>query len=331
MKAKIVLFVFSNTRGVPKMLRRIQASDMEAEVVYDARAPKEVVRACRGADAVFTILTPFPKEVIEALDSTVRAIVVAAMGYDHVDVAAAEKRGIIVSNVPDYAVQEVAVHQMALMLSALRKINIYNRIVHEGRWTEPDFVSGYPVHRLSSLTYGLLGFGKISRLVAKYTLAFGMRVIAYDPFIPKDFMEEAGVICAKDAYEVFQSADIISPNVPLADELRYMIDEQAIDAMKDGVIIVNTGRGALIRESALIEGLKKGRIGAAALDVFETEPFCDRNNPLMEMENVILTPHIAYQTEESEKEVMERAIDAVILAAGGKEPADVVKLKEHRI
>lgn len=307
------------------MTRRIEAEGIEAKVVCDVTEPADIVRACKGADAVLTILTPFTEEMIGRLDASVKAIVVAAMGYDHVDAAAAAKRGIIVANVPDYAVQEVAVHQMALMLAALRKINIYDRIVHNGGWTGLDFVSGYPVHRLSTMTYGLLGFGKISRLVAKYTLAFGMRVIAYDPYIPEDFITEAGVACAKEADEVFEAADIISPNVPLADESRYMIDADAIAKMKDGIIIVNTGRGALIREPDLIEGLRSGKIGAAALDVFESEPFCDTDNPLMGMENVILTPHIAYQTEESEKEVMERATAAVIAAAKGKVPPCAVK------
>ncbi|MBQ7676601.1 MAG: hypothetical protein IJT32_00045, partial [Lachnospiraceae bacterium] len=238
--AKIVLFLFSDTRGVPEMRRRIEAAGIEAQVVFDAFDEERIVGACDGADAVLTILTPFTGKMIARLAPSVKAIVVAAMGYDHVDVKAAAKRGIAVANVPDYAVQEVAVHQMALMLASLRKINIYDRIVHGGGWMRPDFVSGYPVHRLSTLTYGLLGFGKISRLVAKYTRAFGMRVIAYDPFIPKDFIEEAGVVCAQSANEVFAQADIISLNVPLADESCYMIDAGEIARMKDGVIIVNT-------------------------------------------------------------------------------------------
>ena len=197
--AKIVLFVFSDTRCVTKMTQRIEAEGMTAKVVYDVTAHDDVLAACRGADAVVSILTPFTGEMIAALDSSVKAIVVAAMGYDHVDVNAAAKRGIIVANVPDYAVQEVAVHQMALMLAALRKLCIYDRIVKSGGWTVLDFSSGYPVHRLSTLCYGLLGFGKISRLVAGYTLAFGMRVIAYDPFIPRDAIEKAGVIFAGSA------------------------------------------------------------------------------------------------------------------------------------
>ena len=324
MKKKIVLFLHKQTRGVPELLNMIEEAGMTPEVIYDAEKPERIISGCKGADAVLTILTPFDKDIIKSLDSSVKISVVAAMGYDHIDVAAASERKIYVANIPDYAVQEVAVHQIALMLSALRKICLYNKILHNGEWTELDFTAGYPVHRLSGMCYGLLGFGKISRLVAKYTLAFGMSVMAYDPFIPKDFIIEAGVKYADNADKIFENCDIISPNIPLADESRYIIDKNAISKMKDGVIIVNTGRGALIEEHALIEGLESGKIRAAALDVFENEPFCDKTNPLMKMDNVIMTPHIAYHTEESEKEVMTRAVAAAISGAEGKIPLNVI-------
>ncbi|SFG74977.1 C-terminal binding protein [Oribacterium sp. WCC10] len=323
--SKIVLFLLKNTRGGDEMTRRIESLGIQAEVVYDAD-PEETIASCRGADAVLTVLTPFTREIISSLDTTVRAIIVAAMGFDHIDVTAAKERGIDVYNVPDYAVQEVAVHQISLMLASLRKLNIYDRFMHEGNWRSPDYIIGAPVHRLSTLTYGLLGFGRISREVAKYAIAFGMRVIAYDPFVEKIDIEKSGVVCADDRNEVFRCSDIISPNVPLSDSSRYLIDENAILHMKDGVIIVNTGRGALIHEQALIKGLQSGKVSAAALDVFEKEPFFDKTSPLMNMDNVILTPHIAYHSDESEKEVMMRAVDGAIAVTRVEKPLGISKV-----
>lgn len=322
---KIVLFVYRNTKGVEDLVRQIREHGLEASVIVD---PEEetVLPACREAIAIVTILTSFDRERIQRLDPSVRAIVTATMGYDHIDIQAARKRGITVVNVPDYAVQEVAVHQLSLILATIRRLKMFDRIVCAGAWNELSYESGIPMHRLSTMTYGTIGFGRIARLTADYARAFGMRVLAADPLVSKEEMAATGVEWMETPEELYRQADILSLNVPLTEQTRHLINDEAVSMMKDGMILVNTGRGAVIEEASLLKGLRDGKIGAAALDVFEQEPFSDTTHALMHMDNVILTPHIAYQTVESEEEVMRRAVSAAIEAAEGKVPENSIKI-----
>lgn len=292
-----------------------------AGVLVEADA---VVDACKGADAVISLYTPFPKTVIKRLDPTVKAIVRSAMGYDIIDVEAASARGIYVCNVPDYAMQEVAVHQVALMLAALRKVCAYNDAMHVGKWNDIGDAGKYPVRRLSTLKYGLLGFGRIARLVAQYIKGFGTSVYVYDPYLPDEVFRKCGVTRVNTPDEIFAVCDLISPNIPLTEASKHIINAQSIAQMKDGVILINTGRGALIDEAALVEGLRNGKIQAAALDVFEEEPLVDRNHPLMQVDNVILTPHIAYFSVEAQAELVQKTFANAIQAANGLVPDGAV-------
>ena len=296
---------------------------IEFERFNDRCSAEDALAACKGADAILTCNQPFPRDVIERLDPSVKAIVRVAMGYEIIDLDAATERGIYVCPVPDYAMEEVAVHQTALILAALRKVCWYDRKVREGEYDHVGYLSGYPVRRISTLSVGLLGFGRIAKNVAKYMLSFGTTVYAFDPFLPEDAFTSRGVIMAKTKDEIFEKCDIISPNMPLTDSSYHIIDADGIAKMKDGVIIVNTGRGALIDPKALIAGLQSGKIRAAGLDVFEPEPLA-KDSPLMEMQNVVLTPHIAYQTIESSEELQRKAVEYSIAGAKGEIPAGAV-------
>lgn len=321
---KVVMFY--NENGSPKCENYYHLFDENGitfERVLDGCSADEAVAACRGADAVITPLQPFPREVIERLDSSVKAIVRVAMGYEIIDVDAASERGIYVCNIPDYAMEEVAVHQAALILAALRKVCWYDRKVRRGEYTHIGYLSGYPARRISTMSVGLIGFGRIAKNLAKYMLSFGAKVYAFDPFLPEDAFTSRGVIMAKTKDEIYEKCDIISPNMPLTNSTYHIIDADGFAKMKDGVIVVNTGRGPLIDQNALIEALQSGKIRAAALDVFETEPL-PKDNPLMSMENVVLTPHIAYQTVESFEELQRKAVEYSIAGAKGEKPAGAV-------
>ena len=307
-----------------------QYKDMFAEhgIAYEQHpeflSAEEQLAACRGADAIVTSILKFPREIIGQLDESVKCIVRTAMGYEIVDVAAASERGIYVCNVPDYAMQEVAMHQVALIMALCRKLKIYDQFVHSGEWTRQSMVPGYECRRISTLTVGLLGLGRIARNVAKAMLSMGAAVCTYDPYLSRETVEALGVKYCATKDDLLVQSDVISANIPLTDESYHIINADAISKMKDSVIVVNTGRGGLVDTDALVAGLQSGKIKAAGLDVYEVEPFRDMDHPLMKMDNVILTNHVAYQSTESFEELQYKSALYAMQGALGEMPAGAV-------
>ena len=321
---KVVHFHNPGSPSLENELHLFAEKGIEYVRCMEPMTQEEQIRACEGADAVLTIVKPFPREVIEKLDSSVKCIVRIAMGYEIVDVEACSERGIYVCNIPDYAMEEVAVHQTALILACLRKVVYYDRKVREGAYDHVGYLEGYSARRIYVLSVGLLGFGRIAKNVARYMQSFGASVYAYDPLLPDEVFAEHGVTRVRTKEEIFRTCDIITPNIPLMESSYHIIDAEAIAHMKDGVIIVNTGRGALVDTEALLAGLQSGKVKAAGLDVHETEPFHDLDHPFMIMENVVLTPHIAVQTTESVEELQHKAVLYAIDGAMGKISAGAV-------
>ena len=246
------------------------------------------------ADAVMT-------EGIERLDGeTVRSlqrcrvISVYAVGTDRIDVAAAEERGITVANVPDYCTTEVAEHTMALILAAWRKLPRAERVARSGTLALNELL---PLHRLHGKTLGLLGLGRIAREVAVRAKAFGLQVIAHDPFVDAAAAEQLGVaLCSFD--ELLATSDVLSIHVPLSDDTRGCIDSRALALMPAGAFLVNAGRGGVVDEAALLDALLSGHLAGAALDVLTSEP-ADPAHPLLALDSVLATPHMAYYSEEA--------------------------------
>lgn len=286
----------------------------------------KIIELTKGADVVMTCARAFNKEMIERLDNSVKCIVKVAIGYDSIDVEAATQRGIIVCNVPDYGLQEVAVHAIALMLAAVRKVCLYHERIKAGAWVNVGYLEGYSSRRLSTLTIGLMGFGGIARLVGKYAAGFDMEVIGFDPFVPEDVFTAQGAKKVEQD-ELFARSDIISLHMPLFDSTAHIINKDSIAKMKDSVILINTARGGLICEEDLLDALKTGKIRAAGLDVFESEPVSDVNHPFFHLDNVVVTPHIAYQTDESYQDLQRKAVEIAITAAQGGVPYSAVNRK----
>lgn len=321
---KIIHFV---NPGAPQILPHkamLEENGIEYVMSPEGISVEEQLKACEGADAIATCITPFTREIIEKLPDSVKCITRTAMGYEIIDVDAASERGIYVCNVPDYAMQEVAMHQVAMIMALCRKLKHYDKFVHEGGWVRQSMVSGYECRRISCLTMGLLGFGRIAKNVAKAMQSMGATVCVYDPYLTKEAVESLGAVYCATKDELLTQADIISANIPLTEESRHIIDADAISRMKDGVIVVNTGRGGLVDTDALVAGLKSGKIKAAGLDVHEIEPFHDLSHPLMNMDNVILTPHIAFQSTEATKELEYKAALYTMQGALGEVPAGAV-------
>ena len=246
------------------------------------------------ADAVMTEgIERLDGEIVRSLERC-RVISVYAVGTDGIDVAAAEERGIAVVNVPDYCTTEVAEHTMALILAVWRKLPRAERVARSGTLALNDLL---PLHRLHGKTLGLLGFGRIAREVAVRATAFGLRVIAHDPFADAAAASRLGVaLCGFD--ELLAASHVLSIHVPLTDDTRNRVDAGAFARMPAGAFLVNAGRGGVVDEVALLDALLSGHLAGAALDVLTSEP-ADPAHPLLALDSVLATPHMAYYSEEA--------------------------------
>ncbi len=239
----------------------------------------------------------------------------AGVGLDNVDVEAARRHGILVANTPDASTVSVAEHTMGLLIALARSIPQADAALRRAEWNRSQWLG----IELAGKTLGLLGFGRIGQQVARRARAFEMRVVAFDPAVPARRFRLLGVRRAQSPEEVYAVADFLTLHLPLTPATRKLIDRAAIAQMKDGVRILNTARGRLIDESALIEALQSGKVAGAALDVFDPEPY---SGPLRELKNVVLTPHIAGSTRESQDRTGLMIAAQTIAALAGRRAAD---------
>src|SRR6266446_1792591 len=261
-----------------------------AEIVeIEAKTDDDFVKAARDADALYAKGRHITRPIVDGLERC-RVIALGSVGVDSVDVAAATARGIPVTNVPDTFIEEVADHAMTLILATYRRVTTMDRMVREGRWAEGrPMLSQFP--RLMGQTLGLIAFGHVARGVATRAKPFGLRVIAFDPFVEELTMSRYGVEPVS-LPELLAQADIVSMHAPSTPSAQHMLREEHFRAMKRTALFVNTGRGPTVDEPALIKALQEGWIAGAGLDVLEEEPVTP-SNPLLKMDNVTLPPYVA--------------------------------------
>lgn len=243
----------------------------------------------------------------------------AGVGIDNVDLEAATRKGIVVANAPESTVVSAAEHTIGLLLALSRNIPQAYAELKQGRWER----SRYAGIEVADKMLGVLGFGRIGQQVARRALALGMRVLAHDPFVARDRFRELGVERAETADELFAAADFLTLHAPLTDETRGVVGARAIARMRDGVRIVNTARGELVDEEALADALRSGKVAAAALDVFSREPY---SGPLLELDNVVATPHLAASTEEAQDRAGVIVAEQVVAALQGGLVANAVNI-----
>jgi len=284
-------------------------------ILAQVQEERELIRACREADGLLNQYALLTRRVLENLPNC-KVVSRYGVGVDSVDLKAATDLGIIVANVPDYCMDEVADQTVSMLLGLIRKTAFFDQKVKSGQW---DFRQGIPIYRTRGKTLGLIGCGKIGLEVAKRISAFGLRVIAFDPYIEKPHE----VIELKDIDTVLKESDFISIHCPLNDSTRHLIGDEAFKKMEKRPILINTSRGPIIDEKALIQALKEGLISGAGLDVLEKEP-PDSQNPLLKMENVILTPHVSFYSVESISELKRRTAKNVADVLTGRWPRSVV-------
>jgi D-3-phosphoglycerate dehydrogenase len=282
----------------------------------------ELAEEAKDADVIMVVYAKIAEKIINSA-AKLRGIARYGIGVDNIDLKAASKRRIPVANVPDYCIGTVADHAFALILALNRKLLLADNILRSGEygiWTSPSpKLMGVD---LEGKVLGLVGIGKIGSAVAARAKGFGMKVMAFDPYIPKEIAEKLGVELV-DLETLLKNADFISIHVPLTPETRGIIGEKELRLMKRTAYIINTARGPIIQEKALYKALKNGWIAGAGLDVYEKEP-PDPDNPLFKLENVILTPHIAYYTKEAIWRLEMSAVEEAIRILQGKMPKNLV-------
>lgn len=283
--------------------------------VYDRTPKEEVIERIGDADAVIVNKTPLDRGVFEAC-LQIKYVGVLATGYNVIDIKAARERGIPVCNIPTYGTTAVAQMTFALLLEICHHIAEHSDAVKKGEWSNnPDWCFWkYPLIELADKKMGIIGFGRIGQAVGKLAKAFGMQVLAYDAN-QNESGKEIGEYVALD--ELLAQSDVISLHCPLFPETEGIINKKNISKMKDGVIIINTSRGPLIKEEDLADALRKKKVYAAACDVVSTEPILP-DNPLLGCYNSIITPHIAWAPKESRQRLMDVAVSNLKAFADGK-------------
>jgi D-3-phosphoglycerate dehydrogenase / 2-oxoglutarate reductase len=302
---------YETERGVADSIgARLDVSQCETE--------DDVIEFARESDAVIVRPQPITARVIRSL-TRCRVIARYGTGYDTVNVAAATENGIVVTNVVDFGVNEVAEHAIALLLAGARRIVAHERLVRAGAW---DIAQKDPIHRITGGTLGLVGYGHIARAVQEKLSGFRVRTLAYDPFVPADEVRANGAEPV-DLPTLLREADLISLHAPLTDETRHLIDRAALGLVKPTAVLANTARGGLVDTAALIEALDEGRLAAAGLDVHEVEPL-PADHPIRSAERAIVLDHAGWYSEESIQALQRGAIEAVAAVLTGWRPASVV-------
>lgn len=288
---------------------------------YDMSGLNKIIERAKDAEIIFTNKTPIPRVALVKMPK-VKFIGVLATGYNIVDVEAAKELGITVSNIPTYGTTAVAQMVFALLLEMCHHVGAHNDSVKRGDWAaSADWCYWhYPLIELAGKTMGIIGYGKIGRMVGDIAQAFGMNVLAYDRFPDKSLEKET--MHYVPLGELLAKSEVISLHYPLFEDTKGLINRDSIAKMKDGVMLVNTSRGPLVVEEDLASALNSGKVGGAALDVVSSEPIKE-DNPLLTARNCILTPHISWAPKESRQRLMDAAVYNLVKFLAGS-PVNVV-------
>lgn len=279
---------------------------------------EDAIALAPQADAILVNWNRCPARVIAAASKCL-VIVRYGVGVDNIDIEEATRQGIIVCNVPDYCMDEVSNEAMAMLLAGARRLFLYDRAIRSQVW---GVKVGMPFPRLRGLTVGIIGFGRIGKAVAAKAQPFGLRVLAYDPYIDQEEITARGCIPA-DFDTLLRESDFVTLHVPLTPETNGMINERALRLMKPTAWLINTARGPVVDIKALYRVMKEGHLAGAGLDVLPQEP-PDWSDPIFTLENIIFTPHSAFYSEGSLAELLEKAATRVVEALSGQLPKFIV-------
>lgn len=315
-KPKVVItdYYYESIHQEQKVMRELGANLMD----YHCKTEDEVIAVAADCDALICQFAPITRRVIESLTKC-KVIVRYAIGVDNIDLKAAEERGIYVCNVPDYCIDEVSNHVIALLLDCAKKLTYLSNQVKQGNCS---YTVLKPLYRTEGKTLGLVGFGRIARVIAKKMAGFGLNIITSDPMINEEEVRKLNVT-AVTFDELLERSDYISIHCPLIASTRHMFDRKAFMKMKDTAVFINTARGGIVNEGDLLWALENHVIGMAGLDVTETEPI-PMDHPLLKLDNAVVTPHAAWYTEESIKSLQLKVAQEVARVLRGELPKNPV-------
>jgi D-3-phosphoglycerate dehydrogenase len=292
-----------------------------AELVgVDCTTEDEIIEAARDADAIITGAARLTRRVMESLPAC-QVIVRYGIGYDTVDVDAATDNSILVVNIPDFCIEEVSNHAITLLLSCAKKLVLMDSGTKQGLWAETKRAQA-PMASIYGQTLGLVGCGNIGRMTARKAQCFGLMTLGYDPYVDKSLASEYGITLVS-LPDLLKESDFVSVHTPLNKETRHLIGEKEFKQMKPGAYFINTARGSVVDEVALIKALDEKWIAGAGLDVFEQEPVAP-DNPLLRMDNVVVTPHSASYSDASFQRLRTCVGQEAARVLSGKWPRNVV-------
>lgn len=306
-KHKVIYYNMNQTLDYEnQLLKEWNITDIE---LVEIKNNKEKLRAehIADADGIMLDYDPVPRELMEQLPN-LKIIALQSIGYNQIDIEAATDNNTCVTNVPGFCVEEVALHTIGLMIDLVRKISFYDRSVRRGEW---DPFLGEKIYRITGKTIGLVFFGGIPQAMMPMLKGLKLNVLVYAPRSTKEFIEEYGAVKVDTLEELMETSDFISIHTPLAPETVGMISEEQINRMKKTAFLINTSRGIVVDEKALIKALKEKRIAGAGLDVIEDEE--NHNSELLKFENVVITPHAAFISEDALYEGRRRALEQVVM------------------
>jgi D-3-phosphoglycerate dehydrogenase len=293
-----------------------RAREADARVVAVHTPDDEAfIGEVRDASAIAVIARKLTANIIRRLERC-ELILTFSVGYDCVDRAAASEKGIPVCNTPAYCSDEVANHAMTLILALARKIPLIIPVTKSAGW---DYAFTRPIYNFRGKNFGIIGLGKIGRKIVAKARGFGMKVMAYDPYVEDDIYTLLAVERKYELSDLLREADYLTIHAPLTPETFHMIDERTLSMMKPHAVLVNTARGSIIHHDALVHALEEGKIAGAGIDVLEKEPPAP-DNPLLALPNALVTPHVAWYSEESHRADMEQGMDEIIRVLSGRRP-----------
>lgn len=297
-------------------------------IEYNLKDENKIIEATRDADGIIADLAAIGKKVLDSLEKC-RVISKVGIGVDNIDISYATEKGILVCNVPDYCFNEVSDHAVSLILCCARKVCFLNSRVKKGFW---GIEEAKPTLPLDQMTLGIIGFGKIARLVVKKALVFGFKIIIFDPYIDTQQYRNKKINFV-DLDTLLNKSDIVSIHCPATPETMKLFDIHKISKMKRNAFLVNTSRGAIIDNQALYLSLKENIIGGAAVDVYNPEPI-NPDDPILSLDNFVITPHFGFYSERSIMEVRKKSAENIARILSGKKPENVVNkelLKKENI
>ncbi len=305
--------------GWPAIEERILSAAGHELVLAPSGDEATLCAHAAGVGAIATCWAHVTEKVIDAAGPDLRHIARYGVGLDNIAVGYATQRGILVTNVPDYCFEEVADQTLALMLALARRVVQLDRAQRAGKWSPR---AAGPIHRLRGATCGIVGLGRVGRAVAARASAFGMRVLAYHPRLSPAEAEARGAQLV-DLETVIAEADFLTLHTPLTEVTRGLINADTLARMKPSAVLINTARGGLVETDALVEALRAGRLAGAGLDVLEGEPL-PPDHPLLALDNVVVSPHAAFYSEEAVEELQRRTAEEIARVAAGQPPHNPV-------